>query len=74
MPHKHWPKDHPYYDKAPTHDATIKECDEVWRWYWHGHEGVPCVKAVLPGNTLATCTLTMTPEELAARLSKRVSS
>lgn len=70
--HKHWPKDHPFYEMAPFHEATRKECDEMWRWYMHGHEGQPCEKQVLPGNKTATCVLTMSPDELEARLSKRV--
>ena len=30
--HKHWPKDHPYYERAPWCDLpTKKACDERWR-------------------------------------------
>lgn len=30
MAHKHWPKDHPYYEQAPTCPLrTLKECDNV---------------------------------------------
>lgn len=73
MAHKHWPKDHPFYPHAPTCTLLKKDCDTLWREYMHGHEGIRCVTAVLPGNTTATCTLTYTPEELKKRLSKRVS-
>jgi hypothetical protein len=72
--HKHWPEDHPFYERAKWHYSTLKECDRIWTQYWHGHEGIACDKQVLPGNVTATCVLTMTPEQLAARLSKRVSS
>lgn len=57
-----------------TGPLTKDQCDELWRWYQHGHEGVACVKEVLPGNKTATCILQYTPEDLESRRSKRVSS
>lgn len=74
MAHKHWPKDHPNYEQAPTCPLLKKDCDALWTAYLHFHEGEPCDKRVLPGNVLATCVKGMSPEKLQARLSKRVQS
>lgn len=70
MAHKHWPKDHPAYERAGTCQLTVKACDLLWTQYMHGHEGEPCVKEVLPGNKTATCVLGMTAEQLETRRSK----
>lgn len=53
-----------------TGPLNKSQCDELWRRYQHGHEGVPCEKRVLPGNKIATCITGMTPEQLEARLSQ----
>jgi hypothetical protein len=72
LAHKHWPKDHPFYERAATCQLTVKACDALWTAYQHRHEGVLCVKEVLPGNVMATCILQYTPADLEARRSKRV--
>lgn len=68
MPHKHWPDDHPFYDRAPFCGfATQKACDKNWTQFRHGHLGRPCVKEIKPSkskkgqpNTIATCTIVNT--------------
>jgi hypothetical protein len=72
MPHSHWPASFPEARKLRICGLSKKECDLIWTQYQHGHEGRECKKQVLPGNVTATCVLTMTPEQLDERLSRRV--
>ena len=67
--HKHWPEDHPFYERAPWHNVTMKACDENYTQWLHGHPGEPCVKQFQPSktkrgqmNSIATCTIVVTPE------------
>lgn len=77
MSHTHWPE--ALLDRlgiprelVQVCYLTRKECDALWTAYLHRHEGRPCEKQVLPGNKTQTCILQFTPEELEARLSKKV--
>ena len=43
--HKHWPEDHPFYERAPFCDLPTKgACDQRWTEFQHGHAGQACVK------------------------------
>lgn len=55
--HKHWPKDHPFYERAPVCRLTRVECDQRWMWHQHGHTGRPCEKKLLPGYVAPVCVL-----------------
>lgn len=74
MAHSHWPTREPFTDlnRRRRCDLPKQECDALWTAFQHGHVGQVCEKTVLPGNKASTCRLSMTPEELDARLSKRV--
>lgn len=72
--HSHWPTREPFMRLYKTRRCYLpkQECDALWMAYLHGHKSQACEKVVLPGNKTATCKLSMTPEELEARLSRRV--
>ena len=68
--HKHWPEDHPFYERAPVHQTTKKECDRVWREYMHGHPDERCIMEVKPGNVKATCVKTNRDAEAERQIEK----
>lgn len=68
--HKHWPEDHPFYERAPWCDLPTKgACDQRWTEFLHGHPGHRCVKRIQESKTkkgqpnkLATCILVNLPD------------
>jgi hypothetical protein len=68
--HKHWPEDHPQYERARWCDLPTKgACDTRFTQYQHGHLGRPCVKMIQESkshrgrmNKIETCSIIESPE------------